>query len=60
MREVLTTALDTLGLLLVAAGVAALIFPYLGWGCLLAAGVMVLAGSAVAAWLSRPRPGDTR
>ena len=55
MREVLTTVLDALGLLLVAAGAAALTVPWLGLGCLLVAGVVVLAGSGVAAWLGRPK-----
>ena len=55
MREILTTLLDTLGLLLVAAGAAAAVFPWVGWTALIVAGVVVLAGSAVATWLSRPR-----
>jgi len=54
MREVLTSALDALGLLLVAAGLAALVFPWAGWAALAVAGVVVLTGSAVASWQSRP------
>lgn len=59
MREVLTTALDALGLLLVAAGAGALTYRWVGWAALAVAGVVVLLGSAVA---SRPpkRPSDTR
>jgi hypothetical protein len=49
VREVVTTLLDVLGLLLVAAGVAASVAPFLGWACLAVAGVVVLAGSLLAA-----------
>ncbi|MGI5288038.1 hypothetical protein ACQEVF_32500 [Nonomuraea polychroma] len=49
MREVVTTLLDVLGLLLVAAGVAAALAPLIGWACLGPAGVVVLAGSWLAA-----------
>lgn len=45
MRDLLTSLLDMLGLLLVAAGAAAAVFPWVGWASLLAAGVVVLAGS---------------
>ena len=55
MREVVTTLLDVLGLLLVAAGVAAAMRPVIGWASLLAAGVVVLAGSQIAARQDRPR-----
>lgn len=48
MREVLTTALDTLGLLLIAVGVGAWTYQWIGWAALIVAGVIVLAGSAVA------------
>jgi len=54
MREVLTSALDALGLLLVAAGLAAAVFPWAGWAALAVAGAVVLGGSAVASWQSRP------
>jgi len=53
MREVLTTALDALGLLLLAAGVAALMYQWIGWAALGVAGVVVLVGSAVANWQER-------
>jgi hypothetical protein len=51
MRVVLTTILDALGLLLVAAGAGALAYRWIGLAALGVAGVVVLAGSAVA---SRP------
>lgn len=49
MREHLTTALDALGLLLVAAGLGALVYQWIGWTCLAVAGMVVLAGSWLAA-----------
>lgn len=49
MRHHLTTILDAVGLLLVAAGVAALTYRWIGLSCLAVAGVIVLAGSAFAA-----------
>lgn len=60
MREHLTTALDALGLLLIAAGLAALTYRWIGWACLTVAGVVVLAGSLAAATLAQPRRGDHR
>lgn len=55
MREVLTTALDVLGLLLVAAGAAAAAAAVIGPGPALAvAGVVVLAG----AWLGDKLGGE--
>ena len=54
MREVVTTLLDALGLLLVAAGAAA-VWPVIGWASLLAAGVVILAGSQIAARQDGPR-----
>ncbi len=56
MRELVTTLLDTAGLLLIAAGVCALLLPWIGWGALLFAGVVVLAGSWLAARQGRPVP----
>jgi hypothetical protein len=50
-----TTLLDALGLLLVAAGVAAAMRPVIGWASLLAAGVVILAGSQIAARQDGPR-----
>ncbi|WP_204014013.1 hypothetical protein [Sphaerimonospora thailandensis] len=45
----MTTLLDVLGLLLVAAGVAGGLWPAVGWWALAAGGVVVLGGSALAA-----------
>jgi hypothetical protein len=44
----MTTALDTAGLLLVAAGAGAGVYQWLGWAALAVSGVVVLAGS----WLA--------
>jgi len=44
-----TTLLDILGLLLVAAGLGALAGIWIGWPALAVSGVVVLAGSQVAA-----------
>lgn len=49
MRELLTDLLDVLGLLLLGAGAAAGLYPWVGWSCLIAAGAVVLAGSHLAA-----------
>jgi len=40
-REVITTVLDVLAVLLVAFGAAALAFPFVGWGAALAGGLVV-------------------
>lgn len=55
MEKVVTTLLDVLGLLLVAAGAYFLAEVHLGRGAFLVAGVVVLAGSAYA---SREPPGQ--
>lgn len=49
MREFVTTLLDALGLLLLAAGVAGGAWPYAGPWALSMAGVVVLVGSWLAA-----------
>lgn len=48
MREHFTTLLDALGLLLLAAGAAALTYQWIGWASLAVAGVVILAGSVLA------------
>ncbi|WP_405549700.1 hypothetical protein [Streptomyces microflavus] len=48
MREQMTTWLDMLGLVLIAAGAAAGLHPLIGWASLAVAGAIVLAGSAYA------------
>lgn len=49
MREFVTTLLDTLGLLLLAAGVAGGLWPWIGAWALSIGGAVVLAGSWFAA-----------
>ncbi|MEV7264699.1 hypothetical protein AB0N38_14215 [Micromonospora aurantiaca] len=56
MPIVVTTMLDVLGLLLVAAGVGAGLLPVVGWWCLVPAGGVVIAGSIFGAL--RDRDGD--
>jgi hypothetical protein len=58
VRELVTTLLDVLGLLLVAAGVGAAAFPVIGWACVGVSGVVVLAGSFAAARLGRAKAGS--
>ncbi|MEU1736472.1 hypothetical protein [Streptosporangium sp. NPDC020145] len=58
MRELVTTLLDVLGLLLVAAGAGAALLPWIGWGALTASGAVVLAGSWWAARQARPARGE--
>ena len=53
MHERVTTALDVLGLLLVAAGIGAWVSVWIGWAALSVSGVLVLAGSGFAAWSAR-------
>ncbi|XUL91005.1 hypothetical protein ACQ86D_33885 [Streptomyces galilaeus] len=55
MRERITTALDTAGLLLVAAGTGAGAFRWLGWAALAISGAVVLAGSWLAAGAGGPK-----
>lgn len=55
MRELLTTVLDAVGLLLIAAGLGALSYRWIGWACLAVAGVIVLGGSLFAASQSEPK-----
>lgn len=60
MRATLTTLLDALALMLIAAGLAALTYRWIGWTCLAVAGVIILVGSALAAGLERPKRGDAK
>lgn len=55
MREHLTTALDALGLVLIAAGVAGGLYRWIGLWALTAAGVIILGGSLFAASQSEPK-----
>lgn len=52
MRERWTTYLDLLGLHLVAAGAAAAAWPYISWAALAVAGLVILGGSQLAAYLA--------
>lgn len=60
MRAILTTLLGTLGLLLIAAGLGALTYRWIGWTCLAVAGAFILAASELAAYLGRPKRGDAK
>ena len=53
-RERITDALDVLGLLALAVGVAGGLWSFIGWTSIAAGGAIVLIGSALAA--SRDRP----
>lgn len=55
MRELMTTVLDAVGLLLLAAGAAAAMHPVIGWSGLAVGGVVVLGGS----WLASRSGGST-
>ena len=48
MLELVTTLLDTLALLLIAAGATAAVWPYVGPSALALGGLIVLAGSQLA------------
>jgi hypothetical protein len=59
VQEKTTTLLDVLGILLIAGGIGALVFAAIAgddrparWLALTVAGLVVLAGSALAAWLA--------
>jgi hypothetical protein len=56
MVPLATTLLDVLGLLLMAAGAAAAVFPWLDWACLAVAGAVILLGSQLAVRMSRGAP----
>ncbi|MFF0469339.1 hypothetical protein ACFYPX_18145 [Micromonospora zamorensis] len=53
MRDLLTSLLDVLGVLLIAAGVAAALQPLIGWPCLAIAGALLLGASQIAARAGR-------
>lgn len=54
-RERITDALDVLGLLALAVGVAGGLWPVISWPAIAAGGVVILAGSVVASLTARPR-----
>lgn len=51
MSDLLTSLLDALGLICVAAGVGLGLTPWLGWFAVAISGVILLAGSAAAGWM---------
>lgn len=53
-REALTTLLDLLGLLLIVVCVAGGLWPHMGWWSLGPAGFLLIGGSQLIGWLSRP------
>jgi hypothetical protein len=59
VRERMTTALDAAGLLLVAGGAGAGVYRWLGWAALAVSGVVVLAGSWIAAGAGPRKGGKT-
>lgn len=54
-KEKLTDLLDVLAVLLIAAGFAAYVFPFVGWACLVLAGGIILLCSFLAAKNSKGR-----
>lgn len=52
-REVVTTALDVLAVLLLAFGLAACAYPFVGWACTAVAAVVVLGAVRVDEWNQR-------
>lgn len=56
MREAMTTALDALGLLLIAAGLAAFLWQWIGPVALGPAGALILGVSYFSSWQTRPEP----
>lgn len=53
MREVTSTLLDVLGLLLIAFGAGAALYSLIGWSAAAASGAVILAG----AWWADRQPG---
>lgn len=57
MREFITTLLDAVGLLALAAGIGAGAAQWLGWWGLAVAGVVLLVGSGLSSWLDDHKGG---
>lgn len=57
MEQLLIVLLEFAGLLLLAAGAAAALFPLIGWPCVAAAGVVLLAGAWIAEWKPKSERG---
>jgi hypothetical protein len=58
-RELVTTLLDLIGLVLLAFGAAAGLFPLIGLAGVCVAGVVLLVGSRVAVWTGSPETAPT-
>lgn len=55
MTDLVTTLMEVLGLLLLAAGATAALVPLIGWSALAAGGLVLIGGSALVAWrMARP------
>lgn len=52
MRYTVTTLLDALAVLLIAAGVGAATFQWISWWSIVVSGVIVLSASQLGAWAS--------
>ena len=52
--EKVTTLLDLAGLVLLAFGVGAALFPLIGWSGAAGSGLVLLAGSRVIVWIAAP------
>jgi hypothetical protein len=53
MRDRVTLLLDVFGLLLLAAGATAAVYPLIGWAGLIPAGVVIVGGVRLAEYLGR-------
>lgn len=54
-RDIVTTLVDVAGLVLVAIGIGAALFPFVGLAAAIAAGAVLLAGGRVAEWVADPK-----
>jgi hypothetical protein len=53
VRDVVTTLLEVIGLLCIAAGIGAAFALLIGWPAMALAGVVVITGSALITWSNR-------
>lgn len=58
-NEIVTTILEALAILVIAAGTAGYLYRYMEWGCLIPAGVVILAGSLLAAREAKQKGDNT-
>lgn len=54
LKDLVTTALDLAGLLLLAAGAGFAMYPLIGWPAVGCTGIVLLAGSRVIMWVATP------